>query len=243
MSGHMLALTVLCGLFQLTAADSNFGGYYRQYPIVPQNGGSYYRSFDNNPGSQSSNYFVGRQSYVQANQPTSFGGEYSGVGNIPQSSYWPPSVINSRPADKNGASGQVQFDPPPIQLPTSNQPQFQGYGVNAGVYAGLQSSQSGYNFNYNGQQNSNANVNPNNRPYGAPNTNVGGTYGGLSNWPFVPVYGQGKHTNRPVVHPVPTPTHTPDHADGRGEGARRERVSVRTIPISDLIEDATSSNV
>lgn len=49
-----------------------------------------------------------------------------------------------------------------------------------GVYAGIQNSQSGYNYNYNnGQQQIN------NRPYGPSNSNVGGSYGGLSPWPFV----------------------------------------------------------
>lgn len=59
-----------------------------------------------------------------------------------------------------------------------------GYGSNLGVYAGIQNSHGGYNYNYNAN-NQQQSIQPYNRPYGPENSNVGGTYGGLSQWPFI----------------------------------------------------------
>ncbi|KAI6189207.1 hypothetical protein M3Y98_00437700 [Aphelenchoides besseyi] len=204
-SGTFFLLTLY---YQSAISESNFDDYYRAYPIVPMSSANlYYQMVKDERNKNPHNFY---------NQHTQ---------NIPQSSYWPPSIINTRPADKLAFLNSLQFDVPSVQ--DQQQTQLQGYGVNAGVYAGLQSSQSGYNYNYN--------TNPNNRPYGPTNTNVGGSYSGLSPWPFVSTNGENGSVNSSTLpRPQPTQSTTTTEQENRPVA----EVSVRTIPIQNLIKSS-----
>ncbi|CAD5220318.1 unnamed protein product [Bursaphelenchus okinawaensis] len=86
-----------------------------------------------------------------------------------------------------------------------------GYEVNAGVYAGVNGNQGSYGAIPNGVISSVPNNQiPRNqgssplsqRPYGPTNTNVGGSYGGLSPWPFLPpsaVNSQSQNSTNPTM--------------------------------------------
>jgi hypothetical protein len=82
--------------------------------------------------------------------------------------------------------GMPPYGLPPYGLPIMPRPQTMNqFGINAGFYAGGYRGGSGVfgpNMPYGG---GNGLLGPNG-PYGSLNNHIGGSYSGLSSWPFVP---------------------------------------------------------
>uniref|UniRef100_A0A1I7S5F6 Uncharacterized protein n=1 Tax=Bursaphelenchus xylophilus TaxID=6326 RepID=A0A1I7S5F6_BURXY len=99
-----------------------------------------------------------------------------------------------------------------------------GYGVNAGVYAGINGNQASYGNVPGFFPEPNRPPSPlAGRPYGPTNTNVGGSYGGLSPWPFMPPSAINTGANTTTTQPTNFTVNKEHHG------------TVRQIPIKSLV--------
>ncbi|CAD5227647.1 unnamed protein product [Bursaphelenchus xylophilus] len=145
--------------------------------------------------------------------------EATSTGDIPLRSaeikeeHWKPAALNAVP------TSNVKFP-----LPKSLHDYQEGYGVNAGVYAGINGNQASYGNVPGFFPEPNRPPSPlAGRPYGPTNTNVGGSYGGLSPWPFMPPSAINTGANTTTTQPTNFTVNKEHHG------------TVRQIPIKSLV--------